>query len=199
MTSLPEELLNHVLSFVTVDHHDGSLPEIESLRSVSIVPQQLQRLAAPHLFRVYDVNEAHVDGRRHMNRVQPALLQYVVELYLYYDIVGSDTVAIELIGSWPNIKVLDISVANGRVHYANTFHQSFDRYLHADSYYNLPKTPSLRTVYLGRFLLGGARDRFAEHDTDNPSVTTLHVQLVNYWYNWSTVIISLDCRTVSPT
>jgi hypothetical protein len=90
MESLPEELLDRVLSCVTIDHHDRTIPDIQSLRSVSIVSQRPQSMSAPHFFRIYNVGESYLDGRRHLMQVQPALFRYTVKLHMN-DNVDSDT------------------------------------------------------------------------------------------------------------
>jgi hypothetical protein len=118
MESLPEEILDHVLSFVTINYHDRTIPDIQSLRNVSIVSQRLQRMSAPHLFRAYNIDQACVDGRRHLIQVQPALLRYTVELHVN-DNVDYDALALKIAQRMPNVRVLDITVANRRVRHEN--------------------------------------------------------------------------------
>jgi hypothetical protein len=118
MESLPEELLDRVLSCVTIDHHDRTIPDIQSLRSVSIVSQRPQSISAPRLSRVYNVDESYVDRRRHVMQVGPALLRYTVKLHMN-DNVDYDTLATKLARAMSNLRVSDITVANRRVRHEN--------------------------------------------------------------------------------
>jgi hypothetical protein len=184
MDSLPEELLDHVLTFVTIDHHDRTIPDIESLRSVSMVSKRLRRMAAPHLFRVCTIDQAYVDGRRHLIQAQSALLRYTAELHLNDD-VDTGTLVTELTGAMPNLKVLDIIVANRRVRRESLFSSDIRSYVDLrrdDIHFKLPQISSLRVVYLRGFWAGFSRIQSSDKITENASVTTLHLQLMGSYH-----------------
>jgi hypothetical protein len=151
-----------------------------------MVSQRLWRMAAPHLFRVYDVDEAYIGGRRHLIQLQPALLKYVVELHLN-DEVDSETLVTKLTRAMLNLKVLDITVANRRVRRENLLSdmRPSKTLWRDDIHYKLPRIPSLRVVYLRGFWAGPGRDNFPDRITENASVTTLHIQLIgSYHCTW---------------
>jgi hypothetical protein len=111
-----------------------------------------------------------------------------VELHLNNN-VNSDALAPKLARLVPHLKILNVTVAYRRVRHENEA-DSWDYspvYLPIhDSYYRLPHIALLQTVYLLGFRVGSSRDGLTTHDTENPSVTTLHVQLTGrYCRNWN--------------
>jgi hypothetical protein len=121
-----------------------------------MVSQRLWRMAAPHLFRVCTVNQAYVDGRRHLIQAQSALLRYTAGLHLNDD-VDTGILVTELTGAMPSLKVLDIIVANRRVRRESLYSSDMRSYVELrrdDIHLKLPQISSLRVVYLRGFWAG---------------------------------------------
>jgi hypothetical protein len=116
MKMLPEELLDHILSYVAINHHDRSMPNIRSLLSISRVSKQLKRIAEPYLLRVYDFKDNYTYGQGRTGGGGPALLRHTVEVHLDDDQDRAMTV-LEFILCMPHVQVLDFKKATrGRNH-----------------------------------------------------------------------------------
>jgi len=61
METLPEELLERIVSYVTFSRGDGFLPDRQTLRALSRTSPQLQRIVEPHRYRVVDFYTQRLD------------------------------------------------------------------------------------------------------------------------------------------
>jgi hypothetical protein len=72
MDKLSEELLDHIISYLTVPHYDRYIPDIEALRNMSKLSHQLKRIAEPHLHRIIDFNRLLPnESQRHQKSILP--------------------------------------------------------------------------------------------------------------------------------
>jgi hypothetical protein len=108
--TLPEELLDHILSYVTIDHHDRVIPDIQSLLNISRASHQLERMAEPYLHRVYDSKENDTCSEVRNGDRGPSLFRHTVEVHLDDNLDRAIT-RLKVVLSMPNVKILDITTA----------------------------------------------------------------------------------------
>jgi hypothetical protein len=110
MKMLPQELLDHILSYVTIYHHDRSILDIQSLLSISRVSKQLKRVAEPYLLRIYDFKDNYTNGEGRTGDGGPSLLRYTVEDHLDDEQDHAMTM-LKFVLSMPNVQVLGVTKA----------------------------------------------------------------------------------------
>jgi hypothetical protein len=169
--TLPEELLDHILSYVTIDHHDRVIPDIQSLLNISRASDQLERMAEPYLHRVYDFRENDTCSEVRNGDRGPSLFRHTVEVHLDDNLDRAIT-RLKVVLSMPNVKILDITTATRERNYESN---------------QLFRLPSLETIYVREFEpLWSSCNHERGWDFENPSVTTLHIQLVPLVISWWT-------------
>ena len=172
MEALPEELLDRIVSYVTLSRGDRCLPDRLTLRALSRTSPQLRRITEPHRYRVLDFYTQRLDEPQQLaiTTSSSAYTRHATEVLA--EIASSAHVSTipHLLIALPKLQVLDLS---------GTY------WLNDSSWLELLQTPSLRTVYLRQFSPQEIyEDMSMNWEFSNPSINTLHVHMLELETFW---------------